>query len=140
MPAQENIEIMQRWFREVWNEGRIQTVYELFSPDGIATGHYGDKSQIRGPKEFVPFVEQIRGAFPDIRTDIEDAFATEDKVVVRWSASMTHTGQGFGQPTAKPVRVTGISIARIVDGQLVEGWDNWDRLAMLQQIDALQAA
>ncbi len=136
MPVKENIELIRRWFQEVWNEGKIQTVEELFHPEGVASGHFGAQSQIRGPKEFVPFVERIRGAFPDIKVSVDDTFGARDKVVVRWSASMTHTGEGFGAPTNKPVRLTGITIVRIVKGQLVEGWDNWDQLGMLEQIGA----
>ena len=31
-----------------------------------------DGSPLRGPAEFVPFVERIRGAFPDINIVVED--------------------------------------------------------------------
>ena len=52
---------------------------------------------------------------------------------------MTHTGDHLGMPaTGKQVRITGITIARIRDGQVIEGWDNWDQLGMLQQIGAYQ--
>ena len=40
--------------------------------------------------------------------------------------------------TGKAVRLRGITIARIVGNQIVEGWDNWDQLAMLEQIGAYQ--
>ena len=36
MSADENIQLMRRWFQEVWNEGRMETIYELLSPDGVA--------------------------------------------------------------------------------------------------------
>jgi predicted ester cyclase len=50
---------------------------------------------------------------------------------------MTHTGDGLGIPASgKAVRLTGITIGRIQDGKIIEGWDNWDRLAMLEQIGA----
>ena len=50
---------------------------------------------------------------------------------------MKHLGGSLGIPaTGKPVRSTGISIARIEKGQIVEGWDNWDQLEMLKQIGA----
>jgi SnoaL-like polyketide cyclase len=88
MPVEQNIELMQRWFREVWNEGKTQTVYELFSPDGVARGQAGPQAEIHGPAEFVQFAKLIRAAFPDITTTIEDAFGAADKVVVRWSAVM----------------------------------------------------
>jgi steroid delta-isomerase-like uncharacterized protein len=135
MSADENIQLMRRWFQEVWNEGRIQTVHELLHPDGIARGQRGADAEIRGPEEFVKFVGEIRGAFPDIKVNVEDVFGDGDKVVLRWSGVMTHTGDALGiAPTGRTVRSQGITIARIVDGKIVEGWDSWDQLGMLEQI------
>jgi steroid delta-isomerase-like uncharacterized protein len=140
MTLERNVQLMQRWFQEVWNEGNTQTVHDLLAPDAVARGHKGPQGEIRGPNEFLHFVRQIRGAFPDIRLVVEDIFAAQDKVVVRWSATMTHTGKGLGIPaTGKSVRSTGISIVRIVNGKIVEGWDNWDQLGMLEQIGAYSA-
>jgi len=137
MSVEENIQLVRRWFQEVWNDGRVETVHELFSRDGVARGQRGAEAEIRGPEEFVKFVGQIRGAFPDIKVKVEDIFGVDDKVVLRWSATMTHTGDALGLPaTGRPVRSRGISIARIVDGKVVEGWDNWDQLGMLEQIGA----
>src|SRR5271156_1154820 len=131
---------MRRWFQEVWNEGRIETVHELLSPNAVATGQAGPNAVMHGPADFVPFFERIRGAFPDIHVTVEDAYADQDKVAVRWSATMTHSGDHLGMPAShKPVRITGTTIVRIVEGQVVEGWDNWDQLGMMQQIGAYQA-
>ena len=48
---------------------------------------------------------------------------------------MTHTGDGLGMPpTNKKLETTGISIVRVVDGKLAAGWQNWDMLGLLQQI------
>lgn len=138
MSADENIQLMRRWFQEVWNEGRIQTVYELLSPDAVAKGQRGGEAEIRGPEAFAKFVNEIRGAFPDIQVKVEDVFAAGDKVVLRWSGVMTHTGDAPGLPASgRTVRTGGITIARFTDGQIVEGWDNWDQLGMLQQIGAM---
>ncbi len=135
--SQENVRLMRRWFQEVWNERKTETVFELFAPNGVARGQGGSETELRGPEQFMLFVSTIRGAFPDIHVTIEDVFAVDDKVVVRWSATMTHTGEGVGvPPTGKKVRSTGISIARVLDGKIVEGWDSWDQLGMLQQIGA----
>jgi steroid delta-isomerase-like uncharacterized protein len=135
MSADENIQLMRRWFQEVWNDGRIETVYELLAPDAVATGQRGAETEIRGPEQFEKFVRELRGAFPDIQVSVEDVFGAGDKVVLRWSASMTHTGDAPGLPASgRPVRSRGITIARIVNGKIVEGWDNWDQLGMLEQI------
>lgn len=137
MSVEENVQLMRRWFKEVWNEGNKQTVYELLSPQAIGHGQLEDGSSIHGPAGFLPLVERIRGAFPDINIVVDDAFGAGDKVVVRWTANMTHSGDHLGMPaTSKPVRLTGITIARIRDQQVIEGWDNWDQLGMLRQIGA----
>lgn len=139
MPVEENIQLMQRWFQEVWNEGRIETVYDLLAPDGIARGQRGGESEIRGPEEFAKFVKEIRAAFRDVKLQIEDILGAEDEVVVRWSAIIIHTGDAFGvTASGKSVHTRGISIARIKDGKIIEGWDNWDQLGMLAQIGAYQ--
>jgi steroid delta-isomerase-like uncharacterized protein len=135
MSVEQNIQVMKRWFHEVWNEGRVDTVHELFAADAIAHGQNGGESELHGPHEFVEFVHKIRGAFPDMALSVEDVFGAGDKVVLRWAATMTHTGDALGMPpTGRPVRSRGITIARIVDGKVVEGWDNWDQYGMLEQL------
>lgn len=139
MSTEENIQLMRRWFQEVWNEGRMETVYELLSADGVARGQRGAEEEIRGPQEFEKFVKEIRGAFPDIQIRVEDIFGADDKVVLRWSAVMTHTGDTLGLPASgRTVHSRGITIARFADGKVVEGWDNWDQMGMLEQIGVLK--
>jgi steroid delta-isomerase-like uncharacterized protein len=137
MTTLDNISLIKRWFREVWLEGKNETIYELLAPDAVLSGQTGAQEEIHGPNEFAAFADRIRNAFPDTDIVVEDVFGTDDKVAVRWSAKMIHKGDGLGVPaTGKEVRITGMSIARIVKGKIVEGWDNWDRLAMLEQIGA----
>lgn len=138
MTTSENVALMKRWYREVWAERKNETIHELLAADAVLSGQTGTV-EMHGPAEFVRFAEQIRKAFPDTEVVVEDAFGVDDKVAVRWSATMKHTGEGMGAPTGKPVKVTGMTIARIVDGKIVEGWDNWDKLGMLEQIGAYTA-
>jgi len=138
MSVEENVQLMRRWFNEVWNEGRTQTIHDLLASDAIAIGELEDGKELRGPADFVPVVENLRGAFPDINIVVEDVFGAEDRVVLRWSATMTHRGDHLGVPaTGKVVRLTGITIARIRDRKIIQGWDNWDQLGMLKQIGVL---
>jgi steroid delta-isomerase-like uncharacterized protein len=140
MSVEENVQLMRRWFKEVWNDGNMQTIHELFAPDGVGIGEHEDGIPLRGPADFVPFAERIRGAFPDIHIVVEDAFGADDKVAVRWSATMTHRGDHLGMPASgKRVQITGTTIVRIRDRQIIEGWDNWDQLGMLKQIGVYQS-
>lgn len=140
MSVDENIQLMRRWFQEVWNEGRTQTVHELLAPESVATGQRGAKEVIRGPEEFVQFVHEIRGAFPDIHVEVEDVFGADDKVELRWSGKMTHTGAGpMGPPTGRSVHIGGITIVQFRGGKIVTGWDHWDQLGLLEQLGLHQA-
>src|ERR1700730_12446955 len=137
MTVEKNVELMKRWFEEVWNKGRKETIFELLAEDAVGHGQLEDGNELRGPAGFVPLFERMRGAFPDIKMVVEDAFGVEDQVVVRWSATMTHRGDHLGVPASdKTVRLGGVTIVRIRNGQVVEGWDNWDQLGMLRQIGA----
>jgi steroid delta-isomerase-like uncharacterized protein len=141
MTVAENIALLRRWFQEVWNEGRLQTIWELLDAHFIGVGQDQPGVVIHGPAEFVALFNRLRGAFPDIRIAVEDAFGADDKVTVRWSAVMTHTGDQLGiPPTNRRVHVTGITIAHIANGTIVEGWDNWDQLALMQQLSVTAAA
>ena len=140
MPEQ-NVNLIRRWFDEVWNRGRIETIHELMAPNAVGIGQGGGGVVIRGSKEFQVFVETLRGAFPDIKVTIEDAFDSGDKVVARWSATMTHRGGQLGIPASgKPVKISGISIAQIAKGKIIAGWDCWDELGMMRAIGAVQGA
>ena len=141
MSAEENVQIMRRWFQEVWNEGRTETLYELFSPEGVAHGQESAEAELRGPQEFEGFARKIRGAFSEIQLTVEDVFAADDKGVLRWSGVMKHTGDALGMPSSQQtVRLRGITLVRFAGGKVVESWDNWDQLGMLQQIGASSPA
>jgi hypothetical protein len=60
MSAKENIQLVKRWFQEVWNEGRKETVHELLAPNAVVRGQTGAEAEIHGPAKFLPFVETIR--------------------------------------------------------------------------------
>lgn len=140
MSTSENIALMKRWYREVWREGKNETIYELLALDAVVSGQTGPQAEIHGPAEFQIFAENIRAMFPDTDVVVEDAFGVGDKVAVRWTATMTHAKDSFGIPaTSRKVRVSGTSIVQIVNGKIVAGWDNWDRLGMLEQIGAYTA-
>jgi len=71
MPVDEK-QLMRRWFQEVWNEGKAETIHELLAPDAVAIGQLEDRKELRGAADFVPFVKTLRSAFPDVKMTVED--------------------------------------------------------------------
>jgi steroid delta-isomerase-like uncharacterized protein len=130
--------LIHRWFDEVWNRGREETIDQLFAAEAIAHGLGEEDVQVRGPEQFKVFWRNLRSALPDIQIRIEDTTATEDKAVVRVVLTGTHTGNGLGvPPTGNHVAVSGIVIVRLSGGQIIEGWNSWDQLGLLRQIGAI---
>ena len=137
--SEENKEILRRWFDEVWNNGRAEVIEELFDENGIAHGLSDDPSQpIKGPRDYRPFYEVFRQAFPNIRIHIEDMIAEGDKVAARCSVRGKHEGHFMGrEATQSPVEFSGMTIVRIKNGKIVEAWNNFDLLTMNKQLGDL---
>jgi len=139
--AAERAAFVTTWFDEIWNKGRLDAIDELLAEDGIVHGLGEAGGEVSGPAAFRPFVERLRGAFPDIEVKVEQVVDDGDLIAARWVATMTHTGDNLGMPASgKRVTVTGMSMTRLRDGKLVEGWNNWDMLSLMQQVDAIQPA
>jgi predicted ester cyclase len=54
---------------------------------------------------------------------------------------MHHRRNGLGmEASGAQVNIPGMGFARIVNGKVLETWDNWDKQAMFQQIEAAAKA
>ena len=128
----QNKALVRRWFEEVWNNGDDKTIDELLTDRTVIHG-LGD--DLRGPSGFKPFHAAYRNAFPDVKIQIARMVAEDDLVAVHWNATATHSGDGLGfAATRRPVTFSGMAIARFEGTKLVEGWNNFDQLGLLQQI------
>ncbi len=84
------------------------------------------------------FLVSVFTAFPDGHWNVEDQIAEDDKVVTRWTFIGTQTGTFMGLiPSGKQWSGFGICIDRIVDGKIVEEWEEWDTLGLMQQLSVL---
>lgn len=83
----------------------------------------------------------LLSAFPDMRMDVEDLIAGEDKTVARVRATATHRGEFMGVPaTGRHVEVQLIDIMRFDDDGLVsEHWGVADMLSLMQQLGVVPA-
>ena len=135
MSVEENKKIVRR-YQEIYNSNDLGTLDEVVSQDlltpkimpGIPTGIEGAKAAHR----------IMLAGFPDYQTSIDDIFAEGDKVAARITMSGTNSGSFMGiPPTGKHVSFTGIYIARIANGKIVEHWGEEDGVSLLQQLGVL---
>ena len=120
-----NKALTRRWFDEVWNQSRRNTIFELFDQECVL---YEGHTPIRGPREFAAFHDRIREQFTDIHIEPGVSLAENDLVSLRWTVSGVH------KATKKSTTVTGISIVRVKDGRFIEAWQNWDAASMAAQL------
>src|SRR5262249_33818708 len=130
--------LLRRWFEGVWNEGREDLIEELVAADVVCHGIGGPNDVAHGLDAGLrPIYARLRGAFGDIHFTVEATLSEGDIEAVRWHARMVHVGDGLGFPaTQKPVTLTGMSFARVAGGKIVESWDNWDMLGLMNQLGA----
>jgi predicted ester cyclase len=136
--AADNKKIDKQLWEEPW-KGNFSVIDQYVDSNYI--GYDASMPEpIRGPQGFKDFVQMYLGAFPDGAITVDEQIAEGDMVATRWTGRGTHEGELMGiAPTRKQVTVWGLTISKYQDGKLVESWDNWDTLGMLQQIGAVPA-
>lgn len=136
MSIEDNKKIVRR-YQEIYNSNHLGSLNEVVS-ENLLTPRImpGIPSGIEGAKA----AHQIMlTGFPDYQTVINDLIAESDRVVARITMSGTHTGNFMGVPaTGKWVEFTGIYIARIADGKIVEHWGEEDGVSLLSQLGILK--
>jgi predicted ester cyclase len=125
-----------RWFEQVWNQKNEAAIDEMYSATGKSYGFPEPDSILIGPEAFKPLHRTFTGAFPDLHFALDDVIAEGDRVAIRWSVTMTHTGDHLGIPaTQKPVTQHGASFLVVRDGQILEGWNEMDMNYLFKQLN-----
>jgi len=134
--SNENKVILQRFFEELFNQGNLAAADELVAANYL--NHNAVPGETPGREGLKQFVTYIHRAWADLKFVVEDQLAEGDKVTTRWTLTATHQDEFAGIPaTGKQVVIQAINIHRVVDGQIQEGWLEWDALGMMQQLGAL---
>jgi predicted ester cyclase len=86
-------------------------------------------------------VASLRSAFPDLHTTTHHILAESNLAAVHLTGRGTH--EGFFQgcpPTGREWSATCTAIYRIEDGRIADFRINWDWLAVMEQLGAVQRA
>ncbi|MEP6654522.1 MAG: ester cyclase [Myxococcales bacterium] len=140
-PATQNKATARRWFLDIIVQGKLDVADEIFAPDHQTHDpHAPPGGWANGPESLKMIAGPFHAAFPDLKVNIDDQIAEDDKVVTRWTARGTNTGAMRDvPPTGKSVVVTGANIARLANGQIVESWFNFDMLTLFRQLGLIPA-
>ncbi|MGH9371300.1 MAG: ester cyclase [Vicinamibacterales bacterium] len=125
--------VIRAWFKEVWDEGKEEAIDRYMAPDAVAHGLVA--GGIRGPAGFKSYFRAMRAALGDLEIEVKQTVTEGDRVVAYCRVVARHVGDTLGAPaTNRPVDFWGMALARVRDGQIVEGWNCFDLLSMYQQL------
>lgn len=129
--------VVRRLLDEGFATGDASIVDELCSVDVVEHqfGLSGSGEEARD--KIRQAIRDVHAMSPDLTYTIEDFAEVGDTVWVRATGRGTATGPFFGPPSGRPIELTVIDVARVVDGQVVEHWGVPDRFALLAQTGAL---
>jgi steroid delta-isomerase-like uncharacterized protein len=134
----DNEAIVRRFVDEYQTGGDESVADEILAGDFVDHSPFGPFASDReGVKQLFA---TLRGAFSDLRVEIQDQFSQGDKVVTRKTFHGTNDGEFMGMPpTGKQVSFDVIDILRLRDGQFVEHWNVVDAMGLMQQLGAVPA-
>jgi steroid delta-isomerase-like uncharacterized protein len=140
--SRENEAFIRRWFDEVWNKKSADAIDEMLDDDCVAHGLPDGQGGIVDNKEkFKALHAAFIDAYPDIQIRVEETMAEGDRAFARCTVTGTHKGEGLGfKATNRPVEFSGMILARIKDGKLIEVWNEFNFVAMYSALGVLTLA
>src|SRR5687768_16056786 len=120
--SEHNKATVRRLITEVLNGGRLEAIDELYAPELAPAAR----------RWIAPF----RASFPDVHMEVVELIAEGDHVVGRFTCSATHLGEWLGHPPTgrRFERVDEVSIFRMRDVRISQGWSLEDTLGRLRQL------
>lgn len=118
-----NAEVARRAL-EVACSGKLPgAIEEVYSPSFVDRVNSMTYEGTDGAHQSVALYLEL---FPDLQFVVEEQVTEGDRVPSRWTLHGTHRG--------RPVRLWGIVISRLEDGQIVEDWAASDSLHLVRQL------
>lgn len=122
-----NKTVVERLVNEVINSGRLDLIDELYTPETADAAR----------DWIAPFLR----SFPDVRMEIVELIAEDDKVAARFTCTATQTGGWLGHPSTgrRFEDIDEVTIYTFRDGRITSSWsleDTHERLRQLGLNDA----
>lgn len=125
----DNLAVVQRFYDE-FAAGNVEVILDVH-PETL-TMHYAGSMEDVPSQVLYEDLAAIKAGIPDLHAEIHSMAAAGDYVFTELTWAGTHTGDLFGIPaTGKPIVHNGILVRRLADGKIVESWEIWDDLTLL---------
>lgn len=134
MSIETNKATVRRCLEQVIGEGRADLVEE-FLVEGIELHGTG---LAPGMAKIQRWLTLLDVAIPDRQLTIDDVIAEGDRVVARVTVTGKHLGEIRGIPaTGRSISQPSITIFRMANARIAEGWLAADNLSVMQQLGVI---
>ena len=106
--------VSQRWWDEIWRDGNLDAVDELFTEP--LTRHTGSGTESTSRLAYKGRLAEAQRVLSRVKTTIDDRVVDGDKV---WTRA---TSTGINRETGERALVTWLLVQRVVDGRISEQW------------------
>ena len=132
--------VIERFIEEIWNQGNLDAVSSLISPEIV---YHEPMQTIRGIEPYRQFVETFRTTFPNAHFTWEDLVIDGDRAAFRWVLQAAHEGN-FPTlpipPTGWKFNMSGQTAFRLEEGKIAEIWMETDYSPFFRTAFAFVAA
>jgi predicted ester cyclase len=114
---------VRRWAGEVINEGRLEVLDQICTPDAA--------------KRLRRWIEPFRRAFPDVEMKVVQVIADHQAAAGRFTCSATHLGEWNGEPPSgrRFQDVDEVYFFELRDGLIADYWGLEDTASRRKQLD-----
>lgn len=135
-----NIDKDLKMYTQVWddivNKGQINQINNKNFDEKIIM--ISSPKNIVGIELFKAHYQNYLTGFSDIKFVVVEILGKENKIVKHWNFKGKHTGDFFGIPaTGKSVDVSGVTLAKMKNGKIIQEQDFFDNLVFMQQLGML---
>jgi ketosteroid isomerase-like protein len=106
--------VSQRWWDEIWRDGRLDAIDELFTEPFVR--HTGTGTEHESRAAYKRRLAEFQRVLSRVETTIDDRVVDGDRV---WTRA---TSRGINRETGERSIVTWLLVQRIEDGRIAEQW------------------
>jgi steroid delta-isomerase-like uncharacterized protein len=133
--SKKNVDFYTKVWEQVINEGKVNVLDTAYAESIVLH----TLPEIKGIKDAKAYYAGFVTGFSNRKFTVKRMFADGENLVKHWQFTGTHTGVFMGIPaTGRTVNIEGSTIAKIVDGKIVEEQDFMDNMSFLKQLGLIQ--
>jgi steroid delta-isomerase-like uncharacterized protein len=105
---------------ELMGQGRVE-IADQFLADDVQFFGPGSEAPVRGREPFKEFIIALRGAFPDLHSEVHTTVEEQDHVACWLTVHGTHQGPWRGyQPTGRRLELQAMNLFRFSGDRIIE--------------------